>query len=167
MPRILLPIDGSGHALDAVRHLLLLRDQGWPVDEAVLLNVQDPPHLYEVVLAPDADTIREASEAAGLHALQAAGDLLDAAGVPHRGLVVVGDVAPQVIDQADLEGCDLVILAGPGADEQRALWHDSVAQEVVRHARVPVMVVPHPDMAEAIEDGDDGETEAAPEPDAA
>ena len=44
MIRILLPFDGSEHALDAVRHVIGMRQAGLEI-EAVLLNVQDPQHL--------------------------------------------------------------------------------------------------------------------------
>ena len=66
MIRILLPFDGSEHALDAVRHVIGMRQAGLEI-EAVLLNVQDPPHLYEVVLAPDAGLIDSASQIGRAH----------------------------------------------------------------------------------------------------
>jgi nucleotide-binding universal stress UspA family protein len=133
MIRTLLPIDGSPQALDAVRQALQLRVQGLDFT-AVLLNVQEPPHLYEVVLAPDADVIEGASHDAGEHALLAAHALLDEAGVEHESLVVTGDVAQQVVEQAELQGCDLIVLAGRS---------HAVTQAVERHSRVPVLLVPH------------------------
>lgn len=132
MIRTLFPIDGSPQALDAVRQALQLRAQGLDFT-AVLLNVQEPPHLYEVVLAPDANVIESASHAAGEHALLAAHALLDEAGVAHESLVVTGDVAQQVIDQADLLGCDLIVLAGQS---------QAVVQAVERHSHAPVLLVP-------------------------
>jgi nucleotide-binding universal stress UspA family protein len=133
MIRILLPIDGSPQALDAVRQALQLRTQGLDFT-AVLLNVQEPPHLYEVVLAPDADVIEGASHGAGEHALLAAHTLLDEAGVAHESLVVTGDVAQQVVEQAELQGCDLVVLEGSNR---------TVTHAVERHSPVPVLLVPH------------------------
>lgn len=132
MIRTLLPIDGSPQALDAVRQALQLRALGLDFT-AVLLNVQEPPHLYEVVLAPDVDVIEGARHAAGEHALLAAHALLDEAGVAHESLVVTGDVAQQVVEQADLLDCDLIVLAGRGQD---------VTQAVERHSHVPVLLVP-------------------------
>jgi nucleotide-binding universal stress UspA family protein len=133
MIRTLLPIDGSPEALDAVRQALHLRAQGLDFT-AVLLNVQDPPHLYEVVLAPDADVIEGASHEAGEHALLEARALLDAAGVAHESLVVSGDAAQQVVEQAELQGCDLIVMTG---------HRHSVTQVVERHSRIPVLLVPH------------------------
>jgi Universal stress protein family len=130
---ILMPVDGSPEALDAVRLALRLRTHGLDFT-AVLLNVQEPPHLYEVVLAPDAQVIEGASHEAGEHALQAARALLDDAAVAHTALVVTGDLAQQVVEQAELHGCDLIVLA---------LQDHAVGHAVERHSRVPVLRVPH------------------------
>lgn len=142
MPRILLPIDGSPDALDAVRHALALRADGLAIT-AVLLNVQEPPHLYEVVLAPDAELIEEASHEAGEHALDAARQLLDAAGVEHDSLVVTGDPAHQIAEQAALQGCDLIVMATLSHGALLGRLQDSVSHAVVRHSRTPVLLVPH------------------------
>jgi nucleotide-binding universal stress UspA family protein len=134
MIRTLLPIDGSPEALAAVRLALQLRTQGLDFT-AVLLNVQEPPHLYEVVLAPDVEVIEGASHEAGEHALLAAHALLDEAGVEHESLVVTGDVAQQVVEQAELQGCDLIVLAG---------CSHAVTHAVERHSPVPVLLAPVP-----------------------
>lgn len=154
MIRTLLPIDGSPQALDAVRQALQLRAQGLDFT-AVLLNVQEPPHLYEVVLAPDADVIEGASHAAGAHALLAAHALLDEAGVEHESLVVTGDVAQQVVEQADLLACDLIVLAGRS---------QAVTQAVERHSHVPVLLVPQRRSDMEAEDLADLVDEAAEQP---
>jgi nucleotide-binding universal stress UspA family protein len=133
MIRTLMPLDGHPRALDAVHHALALQAQGLAFT-GVLLNVQEPPHLYEVVLAPDAQLIEVASHEAGEHALLAAQALLDEAGVAHESLVVTGDAAQQVVEQADLLGCDLIVMS---------VGRDSVSHRVVRHSRVPVLLVPH------------------------
>ena len=142
MIRTLLPIDGNPQALEAVRHALALRAQGLDFT-GVLLNVQEPPHLYEVVLAPDADVIEGASHEAGEHALLAAQALLDEAGVAHESLVVTGDAAQQVVEQADLMECDLIVMA---------ILEGEVSHRVIRHSRVPVLLVPH--LAPEVEDAD-------------
>ena len=54
--KILLPVDGSPDALAAVRHALQ-RCGAPPGASFVLLNVQGPPSLYEVVVAHDAERI--------------------------------------------------------------------------------------------------------------
>ena len=51
--KILVPVDGSEPALDAVRHALHLRREGLQTS-FVLATVQEPTYTYEMMLAPDA-----------------------------------------------------------------------------------------------------------------
>ena len=75
MMKILLPVDGSEHALDAVRHAIRLVQEGLDAS-FVLVNVQEPTYLYEMVLAPSADVLERVTGAAGNHSLESAEDLL-------------------------------------------------------------------------------------------
>ena len=70
--KILLAVDGSAHALAAVRCALRLA-AGRPGCSFVLVNVQEPASLYEVVVAHDADRIARLLEL-GLAAERAQGD---------------------------------------------------------------------------------------------
>jgi nucleotide-binding universal stress UspA family protein len=54
--KILVPVDGSEAALDAVRHVLHLWREGLRVT-LVLATVQAPTYLYEMILAPDSDVV--------------------------------------------------------------------------------------------------------------
>ena len=64
MPRILIAVDGSELALDAVHHALELVQAGLRA-EFVLANVQEPASLYELVVSRDPDRIAAASLEAG------------------------------------------------------------------------------------------------------
>ena len=77
--KILLPVDGSEAALDAVRFAIRLAREGLPL-ECVLANVQEPATLYEMVVAHDPAVLHEVSDAAGAHAIEPATALLRAAG---------------------------------------------------------------------------------------
>lgn len=60
--KLLVAVDGSDLALDAVRHALRLRDAGLNAD-LVLATVQEPTFLYEMVLPPSADVLERMSGA--------------------------------------------------------------------------------------------------------
>ena len=62
--KILLPIDGSEAALEAVRQALRMLSEGLRAS-LVLANVQEPATLYEMLLAHDADVIEKVSAQAG------------------------------------------------------------------------------------------------------
>lgn len=141
---ILLPVDGTELSLDAVHHALSLHAQGLQMS-VVLANVQDAPHLYEVVLAPDPATLDRAAEGAGVHALQAALALVQAAGVPCTTEVAHGDPARVLVEIAERHGCEAIILGTGQAGLLNPGRLGSVAQAVLHHASVPVTVVRHTD----------------------
>ena len=141
MSKILIPIDGSDFALDAVHHVLRLREQGLQAS-VVLVNVQEPTHLYEVLLARGAD-VEDASRAAGEHALQAAEALLREAGVDHELEVVAGEPAHALIDCAENYGCDAIVMGMHGAGGWKDALLGSVSQTVVREAPMAVTIVKH------------------------
>ena len=138
--KILLPIDGSQGALEAVRHALRLV-QGGLRASFVLANVQEPASRYEVVVAHDAAVIEQVSEAAAAHSLAPAQALLQAAGVEFETEIGHGDPGHLLVDIAERYECDLVILGARGQDVAEGGSLGSVADSVLQHASVPVMVV--------------------------
>jgi nucleotide-binding universal stress UspA family protein len=139
---IMLPVDGTELSLDAVHHVLNLVGRGLAA-RVLLVNVQDAPHLYEVVLAPDPETLDAAADGAGQHALQAAGELLSQHGVAWTSDIGHGDPARVLLDLAERHGCDAIVMGSgrPGILSNARLG--SVAQAVVQHATLPVTIVHH------------------------
>ena len=138
--KILLPFDGSAVALDAVRFAIRMAGDGLTT-QVVLANVQEPASLYELVVAHDPQMIEQASAAAGAHILQAAQQLLDAAGLPYETEVASGDPAHTLVDILENYGCDLVVMGASGTSALRSALLGSVSNEVLHAAGVPVMIV--------------------------
>ncbi len=141
---ILIPVDGSQASLDAVRHVLALRHQGLAVS-CVLTNVQEAPHLYEVVMTRDMDTLASASHDAAEDAIAPARGLLSAAGVPLECEIALGEPGPQIVDVAERCGCEMIVMGSQGVNLLGAARLGTVSQWVVQHASVPVTVVRHED----------------------
>ena len=138
--KILLPVDGSPAALAAVRHALALRGAGLAAD-FVLANVQEPPSLYEVVVAHDADVLSEVRRDAGADLLAPAEALLEAAGASWESEVAGGDPGHLLVDLAENYGCDAVVMGlGEGAPGR-------VARALLQHSPVPVTLVRAPESA--------------------
>ncbi|MES2099078.1 MAG: universal stress protein [Pseudomonadota bacterium] len=137
--KILLPVDGSENALDAVRYALRLGADGLRAS-FVLANVQEPASLYEVVVAHNAEVIEQVSEAAAQHSLAPAQALLRAAGLAFETEVGHGDPGHQIVDIAERCGCDLIILGARGMEPLEGAL-GSAADSVLRHAGMPVMIV--------------------------
>ena len=137
--KILLPVDGSENALEAVRQALRLAGDGLRASY-VLANVQEPASLYEVVVAHNAEVIEQVSAAAAAHSLAPAQALLRAAGMEFETELGHGDPGHQIVDIAERCGCDLIILGARGMEPLEGAL-GSAADSVLRHANVPVMIV--------------------------
>ncbi len=74
------------------------------------------------------DTLRSAVEAGGVSF--AAGDTIE------RNVVYEG-----IIETGEAEGCDLIVMGSHGRQGVKALILGSVAQKVLTHAKVPVLIV--------------------------
>lgn len=136
---VLIPVDGSAAALDAVRHALVLTTKGLRA-RFVVANVQSPANLYEMVVAHDPQVLQQVSEAAGLDLLKPAVELLQAAGLAVEPVVLTGDPAHALMDVLERHRCEAVFLSAHGASGQRA-HVGRVAQAVLDLAPVPVTVV--------------------------
>lgn len=155
--KILLPVDGSEPALAAVRHALSLKAQGLDAS-FVLANVQEPPSLYEVVVAHDPEVLAQVRGAAGDDLLAPAAALLDAAKVEYESEVAGGQAATLLVDLAENYGCDAVVMGARGVGSPQGRGLGSVAHALLLHSPVPVTVVrlPSPEAGDGAGTDDNG-----------
>ena len=144
--KILLPVDGSEAALEAVRHAMTLLREGLRAS-FVLATVQQPTYLYEMVLAPDADVLEKVTGAVGGRALEGAEALLNAAGASFEREIGSGEPAPTLIGISERHACDAIILGARGLGVLRAALLGSVSQAVLMASEVPVTIVRAPSAA--------------------
>mgnify|MGYP001474827417 FL=1 len=143
--KILMPIDGTELSLHEVRFAVKLVQQGLKAD-FLLVNVQEPANLYEMVTAHDPEVIEKVSQEAGEHALQPAVKLLQAAGVDCETVVITrGDAVDAMIEMVEENGCELVITGSRGAGLIRSALGGSVSQSLVHDSPVPVLLVKSPE----------------------
>ncbi|RQP22527.1 universal stress protein [Piscinibacter terrae] len=148
---ILLPVDGSDLSLEAVHHAIRLVREGLKAD-FVLANVQERSSLYEVLVVHDADALRRVALEAGEHAVAKADALLSDAGITHDTEIAVGDPAHTLVELAESNACDVIIMGAHGEGGSGAAL-GTVAQSVLRHSPVPVMIVRPPQAEEASAQG--------------
>ncbi len=146
--KILLPMDGSALALDAVRFTIRLAREGLAL-QCVLGNVQEPATLYEMVVAHDADVLQSVSGAAGEHALEPAEALLREAGIDYEREVASGDPGHRLVEMAERFACDMVIMSARGMGTMHLALVGSVSQSVLHACPVPVLIVKPPPEPEA------------------
>lgn len=138
--KILLPVDGSEHALDAVRHVIALVRDGLNAT-VVLVNVQEPTYLYEMVLAPNADVLERVTGVAGHHSLEGAEDLLRQADIEFEKELLSGEPAPTILEAGERYDCDAVVMGARGRGVVRSAVLGSVSQRVLHGSPVPVTIV--------------------------
>ena len=157
--RIMLPVDGSPASMAAVRHALSLVESGLAA-EMVLVNVQVPPSLYEVVTAQDAEVIEHVRSDAGADLLAPAEALLSSAGLTWESEVAGGHPHTLLLELMENYGCQLVVMGARGMGDRDASGLGSVALSVLAGSPVPVTVVHAPavDTASGV-DSQDGEYE--------
>lgn len=132
--KLMIAVDGSPASLAAVRHALAWRAAG-AAPQIVLANVQEPPSLYEVVTAHDAERLDDVRRRAGADLLAGAEDLLRAAGAEAwEAEVAGGEPVNTLVELAENHGCDAIV-CGRGR----------TGFELARRAPMPVTLVPAPD----------------------
>lgn len=141
--KILLPIDGSELALHEVRFAIRLAQEGLQAS-FVLVNVQEPASLYEIVTAPDPKVLDEVSLAAGKHAVRPAQALLKHAGLESEAVIVHGDPVQAVLEQVEAYGCDMIVTGTRNAGLLRTALQGSVSQAIAHDSPVPVLLVKPP-----------------------
>ena len=140
--KILIPVDGSMPALDAVRHALRLRREGLQAS-FVLATVQEPTYLYEMILAPDADVLERVTGAVGARSLKDAEALFNDAGVLFEREIGSGSVAETLIGIAGRYSCEAIIMGARGWGVLRSALLGSVSHAVLQASTVPVTIVKH------------------------
>ena len=142
--KILLPVDGSDGALDAVRHALQLQREGLRAS-FVLAAVQEPTYTFEMLLPPGADVLDRLTGAEGARALKGAEGLFEAAGLTFEREIGSGDVPATLLEIAQRFGCEAIIMGARGRGALRSALLGSVSQAVLQASTVPVTIVKHND----------------------
>jgi nucleotide-binding universal stress UspA family protein len=139
-PRFLVPHDFSEASIDAVRLAAAWADALGA--EITLLHVVEPvvyPEFYSVDVLSD-DLMERLVERSERALSSAAEDLLGNARA--HVMVEVGRAAKTIVDIADPEHFDLVIMATRGLSGLEQALLGSVAESVLRRCRVPMLAVP-------------------------
>ncbi len=146
MLKILIPVDGSSHAMLAVHHALRLVAAGLKA-RFVVANVQEAANLYELVVAHDPKVLQQVSDAAGRDFVRPAVALLSAAGLQVEQVVASGDAAQLLTEIIESHACDAVVMSTRGRGLRAAIL-GSVSQELVQQSPVPVTLVKVPEDAQ-------------------
>lgn len=140
MHTILLPVDGSEHAMSAVRHAITNIKEGLVADIHVIhvqpiMVMLGEPMLYDYAQIEDAQRLQ------GESVLKEACKPLDEAGLKYTTHFEIGPVSNTIVDYAKAHGCDIIIMGTRGMGVFGNLVLGSTANEVVHLAEIPVTLV--------------------------
>jgi nucleotide-binding universal stress UspA family protein len=138
---ILVGVDRSDHAWAALKEAV---DIARSESSALTVLVVYSTNLYWIASAPmDQTTVDEYLAAVHGDAQRLADEVADA--IPKelnaQVLLVDGDPAQSLIDQAVSGGHDLIVVGSRGRGDATSLLLGSVSHAVLHHSRVPVLIV--------------------------
>ncbi len=69
-------------------------------------------------------------------------DMATEGGVPFKRIIAEGDPSEEILKRSQDSGADLLVMGRIGRSGMERIMLGSVAEKVVRHARIPVLIVP-------------------------
>ena len=138
--KILIPVDGSSHSLNAVRYAAERLHPNLQDAELVLLHVhyRVPRRAAAAVGREVVETYyREETEAA----VKAAHKLLDHKGIAYTPLRLLGYPGRVIAQYAETSGAKLIVMGSHGMGAAKGLLLGSVTQSVIAGCRTPLVVI--------------------------
>ena len=135
--KILLPVDGSANSVQACNHAIDLAKSGNM--DVVLL------HCYGELTARIGGVVRDEIiallEGDGKVILAPCERLCEENNVTYKSLIRSGGPGRTIVQAAQAEGCDLIVMGSRGLSDFAGMVMGSVTHRVLRHSSVPVLVV--------------------------
>lgn len=137
--KILVPTDGSEAADRLYAYAMdLARLTGAAI---VVMHAYNPPAALRKRGALALDELKSSLEEEARELVGEAAQMIQAAGLTVSALVVEGAPAEAILRAIEAEQPDLVVVGSRGLGGWPGAYLGSVAERVVRHAPVPVLVV--------------------------
>jgi nucleotide-binding universal stress UspA family protein len=141
MMKILIPVDGSAGANLAVENVIASAAMMKEVPQIFLLNVQWKLATGNVKMFISQETINDYYREQGMEALSAARSRLDAAGLAYNYHVGVGTPAEAIVQYAQEQKIDQIVMGAQGESKLTKMLLGSVAGKVAHLAPMPVQLV--------------------------
>jgi YjbE family integral membrane protein len=139
MLKVLVPVDGSSNALDAVRHAITEYQRQHDL-ELHLVNVQPwlSRHVARFVNRGNREDFRREKAEQAMAAARAA---LDEAKVPYHTHQAQGDPPRAIVDTAQRLGCHHLVMGTARRNSLTRMVEDSVTHQVLELTNIPVEVI--------------------------
>jgi nucleotide-binding universal stress UspA family protein len=141
MTRLLVPLDGSEEARDALPYAMALAVPGTEIILLTVIPAADEITGASGEMVVPADGMSSVAVDRARDALAQAAARLRLAGHAVQTQVAIGDPAERIIETARDSGTALIVMASHGRGALGRLIYGSVADRVAREAPAPTMVV--------------------------
>lgn len=139
--KILIPVDGSANAQRAVEYVIENIAALKEPPQLLLLNAQWNVATGNVKLFISQKTIDDYYREQGTEALRSARAALDAAALPYQYHISVGTPAEAIVQYANDQGVDQIVMGRQGQGGVQALLLGSVVNKVLHLANCPVLLI--------------------------
>lgn len=136
----LIAVDGSTPSLNAVDYTIVEASCRAAKPLVFLINVQTALS-GDITRFVDAKTVEEFHREAGEAALVVAKEKLASAGLPHSAHVLIGEVAPTIVEFAKDKSCSLIIMGTHGFGSIGGLVMGSITTKVIHLTQLPVLLI--------------------------
>jgi nucleotide-binding universal stress UspA family protein len=145
--KILAPLDGSELSECSLQHVKAIA-QGCQVPEVIILRVAEPIHSSDLAAYAEAginiDVLMRDIESTAQAYVSKMTEVLKGYGITAKGVITTGWAADSIMKYSDENGVDLIIMSTHGRSGISRWFLGSVAEKVVRHSIVPVLIVSPP-----------------------
>ena len=139
--KILVPLDGSEISECSLTHVQAIAT-GCSVPEVALIKVIEPiPETGWIAASERKDSEKRAREYAQDYLTKLAGKL-EKKGIEVTTVIASGNIAEKILEYAQGNKIDLIIMSTHGSSGVVRWALGSVADKVSRHASMPVLVIP-------------------------
>ncbi len=139
--KILIPVDGSEAANRAVDYAIASVAWLKAAPQICLLNVQWKLAVGNVKLFINQETVNDYYREQGMAALTSARAKLDASGLSYNYHISVGTPAEAIVQHAQEQSADQIVMSAHGQNTLSNLLLGSVASKVAHLAPMPVVLV--------------------------
>jgi nucleotide-binding universal stress UspA family protein len=141
MKNILVPVDGSGAALRALKQAVALARLS-PGASIHLVHAHEEPTTFgEISVYVPREKMAELQRQHSEGILAPAEAELKSAGIPYKREILTGPIGPSIAAHADKAGCDLIVMGRHGKSALGDMLVGSVAQKVMHASKLPVLLV--------------------------
>ena len=139
--KILLAADGSEFTRRAAEYLVSLVGKLAQHPQIHLLNVHAPVPYPRAASAAGRDLVKTYHEEECAAALAVAEGVLGKAGLAFESLWIAGVAGAEIAAYAAKHGIEMIVMGSHGHGKLRTLALGSVANDVLREAKSPVLIV--------------------------